>query len=771
MMSPNKRRMIVLDTSDEDEDSFKHRRSSLRVNLSYCTNLSDSGNGSLGKTEAENDERGMDRTQINRRLLSSKHRSNASNQVLSTADRSKCAENDDSEVSLKIKKEIQLKRLTINLEDISAKKQTLDANCKRSRDATFSEAKEVFDEPDELSDISAKEQALDTSCKRLKDAILSKTKEMFDKQDEFSVKTAMVLANQENSITNINNLNADKSTDQHFENRRSTICYQYTDIANNQQKEDEPPDIDSTPKHIEERRTSEKVVNRSKLTPKRLFAEEDGKEGCKIIEDVILSRPRFSLAPLKQIDQSSSPILSGSNRKLQLLRSRSKASLQNQSAIRSSTHSTAYSDHSINMGQPLTCSTFIEDNAKDERKTNSYDKASQQGSTNVSRPIQTMNTLVSMELTEIHSDPSRMKSVPSKNSRNSIVNTEKQKSVDKSVEQNKSISMSAQKFENTDSPFNKLTLQDSSKHRRHHSHIANNANVTGACINATVTFTQPVSIETTLATKTHDVSQAQEKNNQIKKLSKRQDILNLSDSNSIRSSLNVNTSLDVATESSKEKNVRRSNDCEIIVTDRCPKITNNNEKPIVSNNQRESTITNRTSLQVNTSVDSVCKTWREKNNCSNEQSPIESENNKYPDRSIVGNRNSSAAEDTEANDVDSLENISLIERLRNISTRVQVSHNNKLEISETGNKERTRDAGSNGATSAKSQSGNCASNNSRSSHSYVEGTPYPISRSILFKRQLRHKIQNSDNSTTSCSDDSNSVNNEENDGRAKSNDL
>lgn len=726
-MSPNKRRII---SSDEDEDSFRNRRSSLKVNLSYCTNLSDSGNGSLGKTQAENNERRMDKSQINKRLSSSKHRSNISNKASETTnERSKCAGNDVSKLSLQIKEGIQLKRLTINLEDINAK-----------------------------------EHVLATNCKHLKDAILNKTKEIFNKQDELSIKTAMVLANQEDcSVSNTHNLNTDKLTNQHFENKGSVICSRHNDTANNQQGEDEYPNIDATPKNGERRRNSENAVDRSKLTPKRLFTQKGKKQECRIIEDIVLDKP-FSLFPLKQVDQSDSPILSGSNRRLQLLRSRSKLFSQNQSKDYNNTHLTLYSDHSINIGQPVTCSTFIEDNAKDEEEGNksSDDKASQQGDIDVSQCTHTMNTLISMEMTKTHGgihSTGKHSSLPSRDSYNSNTNTKKKKCNNESVEKSKNI-MSVQRLENISSPLNKLALQNNSTL----SGIINNKNITAVCANTTVVPTQSAPIEEiTFTAETRDVLQAQQQNNQIKKQNKRRWTLSLSDSNSIRSSLNVNTSLDVVTETSKEKSVKKSGDCGIIVTDRHLEITTNNEKSVILDNQRQSINTNCTSLQVNTSMDSMCKTWRRHSDYRNKQFPIENKSNKSP------TDHSPAAEDTKANDIDSLENISLIERLRNISMRNQASLNDELKIPETGNKKRTEDVGSNNVISEKFQSTN---NNSRNSHSYVEGTPYPISRSVLFKRQLKYKTQNLDNnSTASCSNDSILANNEKNNSRAKSDDL
>ncbi|XP_011137888.1 putative uncharacterized protein DDB_G0286901 [Harpegnathos saltator] len=716
-MSPNKRRMIVSDESSED-DTFKHRRSSLRVNLSYFTNFTDSGNESLGRTEAENDEKRMDKSQIDRRSSRNKHLSNSHNKTLrATGKKGKYTENKDSKVSLQVKG-IQLKHLTINLEDISAK-----------------------------------EHVLDTNCKRLKDAILNKTKEIFDKQDELTVKTTKILANQENcSISNmIHNLNADKSTSQHSENKKSMICNQYIDIANKQRKENECLNIDATPKNGE-RRNSEKVVDRSKVTPKYLFAEKRKKQGCRIITDVIVDKP-FSLFPLKQVDQCGSPIISGSNRRLRLSRSRSKLFSQNQSENYNKTHLTAYSDHSINIGQPITSSTFIENNTKNEEGSH-HDEVNQQSNINISQPMHTINTLVSMNMTETHGGiqfREKYSSLSSGNSCNSIITTEKEEFNNKNMEQDKN-GISAQVLQNIDNSFNKLILQNSSTH----SDIANNSNAIDVCSKTRIISTQSASAEEmTFTTRTCDALQAQKQNNQIMKQNKKQCTLNLSDNNSIRSSLNVNTSLDAVIGNSKEKNIKELDDHGI--TDRCLKITINDKESIILDNQRESTNTNRTSLQVNTSIDSICDTWRRKNNHFNEQSLIENKKNKHPiDCASTDNRTSLIADNMQVNDVDSLENISLIERLRNITMWDKVPHNDKWKIPEMENKERT-DIKSSNVISAKFQSSDSANNNSRDSHSYVEGTPYPISRSVLFKMQLKHKTQNSNN-------------NEENNDRTNSND-
>ncbi|XP_029154849.1 putative uncharacterized protein DDB_G0282133 [Nylanderia fulva] len=667
-MSPNKRKILKSDISDDDDDdddddSFKRRRTSLRVNLSYSENLTDSGNGSLWKTEIDT-EKGTDTVRTNRRLLRGKRndtykknrQADFDNEEDSRVknDTSKLV-NKDTNISFHIKEGIQLKRLTVNLEDMN---------------------------------LTIKEKALETNCKRLKDAILNKTQEIFDRENEFSIKTAMILKDKRNHFAhdkhdaNIENKSVvilDAKPNHQSRNKAIMEHEKCTNIVSNQHRDNEYSNIVTTPTNGNQVESSKKAIDKSRLTQRRLFAEEDkqmeGQAKCKIIEDIIL-KDKFPLFSLRQTDQISSPILSGSNRRLTLRRTRSKILSQNQSEKHNTTFSTIQSD---DIGVPIICSTFNENMITEEKDKNSPNNEANSDA-DTSRATYTVNKVISMEMTEVHGGirmSQKYPSLQSTNSSNSIETNKKKESKGKSPEQNE--------------------------------------------------------------TKNHE-----------------RRTLFLSDSdNTNRSSLNVNTSLDAMTEADKEENVRKTNDYKANNSNQSFKVTKtNNKKSTALDNQFESSnITETSSMKMNTSVNSIGKIWQRRSN--HFQSLISDKNNEdtMKNHPSMDNQHLMAAENEEANDVDSLENISLIERLRNISTQNQVFHNNKSKVSET--KEKLRiDNRSNIKLPSSDRKNN-------SGDSYVEGTPYPISRSVLFRTLLRHKTQNLDNSVASCSNNLNSVDNKE----------
>ncbi|KYN43291.1 Microcephalin [Trachymyrmex septentrionalis] len=660
-MSFNKRKIFASDTSDED-DSFNHRRSSLRVNLSYSKNLTDSGNGSLWRTEIENDQRGVDTARTVKRLSRKKsmyeknHQSDFDNKDMRALnDTDKCAVDKNSDNSIQIKKKIQLKCLTINLEDISTK-----------------------------------ECYLETNCNRLKDAILSKTKQMFDKENELSVKITKVLGNKENGFTSsIYNSNmGNKTVMLDMTDLKETAAsehQQYTHNVNDQKREDQYSNIVTTPLNHDRRRSLEKSsIDKSRLIQRQLFVEEDkqieGQTKCRIIEDVVLKK-NFPLFSLRQATQSSSPILSGSNKKLSLIR-RSKLHSQNKIENLNNTFSTIHSVQNFDIETPIVCSTFIEDNATGDQEINS--------DVDASRATHTTTKVISMEMTEVHGGIHTSEKRISVQNRNSYINNYNENKEEKSKKESIERSKTGISSRLEDEFINKITESD--------------------------------------------VLQAHEHDSKAKCQNEKCNMMSLSNSNnSIRSSLNVNTSLDVVTETSKA-NVWKSSNHRTDNTNQNFEATNNKES-VVLNNQRESTNTNRTSLQMNTSVDSMRKIWRRRSDKSNKDHSMDME---Y-----------SSTGDKEINDIDSLENISLTERLRNISMRNEkISHKAKSKVFKMKDDKRR-------------------SSNSRDSYSYVEGTPYPISRSVLFKSQLKYKTQHLDD-TVICGSKLNTLENEEKGDETKS---
>lgn len=737
MMSPNKRKIFASDTSDED-DSFKRRRSSLRVNLSYCENLTDSGNGSLWKTEIET-EKGTDTVRANKRLSRSKRNDiyEKKNRQLDfdneeglrvKSDTSKLV-NKDTNISFHVKEGIQLKRLTVNLEDINIKERTLETN-----------------------------------CKRLKDAILNKTKEIFDRENELSVKTEMILKNEKNQfadgihdayIENKSIIILDAMTNHQPRNKAIIEHEKCTNIESNQQKDNQYSNIVTTPTNSSQLESSKKVIDKSRLTQRRLFAEE-GKQieeqaKCRIIEDIVL-KEKFPLFSLRQTDQNGSPILSGSHRRLGLLRTRSKIHSQNRPENTTFSIIPSQNDIGVDIGAPIICSTFNEDMRDEKENSSPYNEAN--NDTDTSRATQTTNKVISMEITGVHGGIRMSEKCPSLQNTNpntSIETSKKKESEGKSLEQDR-CAIQMQRTKNINSPVNKPTMQNNVAHfDLSCTNVANDQN--------TVVQTSSIK-EVAVVIKTCDIPQIHERGNETKNHNERC-TLSLSDSDdTIRSSLNVNTSLDAATEANKEENVRKTNDYRINDSNQGFKATKTNNKSIALDDQNESSnITETSSLKMNTSVNSMREIWHRRSN--HLQSLISNKNDTTENHLSINNQHLLAAENEEANDVDSLENISLIQRLRHISMQNQVSYNNKSRVFEMKEKVRM----DNESNDVKFPSSDRMSN---SENSYVEGTPYPISRSVLFRTQLRHKTQNLDNSVASCSNNLNSINNKENDAETES---
>lgn len=736
MMSPNKRKIFASDTSDDD-DSFKRRRSSLRVNLSYCENLTDSGNGSLWKTEIESEKgtrKERDVVPANRRLSRGKRNDTYENKNRQV-DNEEDLRNDhtsklvikDTNIFFHVKEGIQLKRLTVNLEDMNIKEKTLETN-----------------------------------CKRLKDAILNKTKEIFDSENELSIKTAMILKEKDRfakdkhdaNIENKSVIVLDAMTNHQPKNKAIMEHEKYTNIVSNQQIDNEYSNIVTTPTNGNQVENSKRAIDKSRLTQRRLFVEEDkqieGEAKCKIIEDIVL-KEKFLL--FRQTDQTSSPILSGSNRRLALRRTKSKILSQNQSEKHNISFSTIQSD---DIGVPIVCSTFNEDMMTEENDNNSpHNEVNSDIDT--SRVTHTMNKVMSMEMTEVHGGirmSEKCSSLQNTDSSNSIETGKKKESKGKSPEQDR-CTIQVQRTENVNSPVNKSTMQNNvARFNLSRINVANDQNTVAPMLTSSIK-------EMAIVIKKCDIPQIHDRDNETKNYNERRTV-DLSDSDDTnRSSLNVNTSLDAVTEADKEENVRKTNDYRINDNQSFKATKTNNKKSIALDNQYESSNSTETSsLKMNTSVNSISEIWQRRSNhlqslIADKNDEVTTENHSSMDNHLL------AAENEEANDVDSLENISLIKRLRSISTQNQVSHNNKSKVSETKEEVRMDNRSNNVKLSSSDRTNN-------SGYSYVEGTPYPISRSVLFRTLLRHKTQNLDNSVTSCSNHLNSMDNKDNNAATKS---
>ncbi|KAJ8679975.1 hypothetical protein QAD02_015762 [Eretmocerus hayati] len=161
--APKKKVVQDKDGQGEENNSFQNRRSSLRVNLSYTSNLSDSGNGSLKRTRHECDE-------------SASVKSSTRKNITVQATKKRKTRKDDVDQSL------QTPSSATNVTVIEAPPvSTVIRNTVNTEDNPITIMKE-------------KEQELNRSCRQLRNAIMSKTQALFDKENELAIKTSEVLA-------------------------------------------------------------------------------------------------------------------------------------------------------------------------------------------------------------------------------------------------------------------------------------------------------------------------------------------------------------------------------------------------------------------------------------------------------------------------------------------------------------------------------------------------------------------------------------------------
>lgn len=666
-----KRRMILSDTSDEEEDSFKHRRTSLRVNLSYA-NLTDSGNGSLWKTETENEE-------VPHKLQASKELSRRENKSTNhNCSQFECEEKDNHVASE---------------QDATSDKDKMSGLNDRVKEVQLKDLR-IY-----LEDISTKERDLETNCKRLKDAILSKTKEVFDNEHELSIKIAKVLRNEDNCC----DARANAENESVLELNKTT---------------EHAPNIVETPSNhhhntTKKRRSSSRDLDKSKLPHRQLF-DEDKQEGdqtkCRIIDNVILKNPPVNV--LRQSEQSGSPILSGSKR-LSLLRKRCK----DRTSKLNSTYSTICSVQS-GIGTPIVCSTFIEDNAIDEKKV--HKTVTNRPGSDTSPATQTINTVISMEMTKTYGDNRASEKYECLQNRDpdNCIEKEVEKCKETSSKRNKSASTQGLKDVSNSKSVVKHNVESSDSHDEDEASVREDTVISGE-----------KSVEEIAMMK--KACETRESNNKTKIESERRRTSRLSKSSeTIRSSLNVNTSLDAVADCDRDKNVNKSR-----------------RKLIILDDQRESASTVRTSLQVNTSTDFARRPSGGSNVLDKSSLPQDRYDPVEEDRSNANNQYSKVTENMKSNNVDFLENVSLFERLRNVSRRRQVFSCNQ---STNFGKQETNE----------SKNGKSQNNMRASGDSCVEATPYPISRSVLFKTMLKHKTETAENSTSSCSNDANLVDKE-----------
>lgn len=316
-MSPNKRKTIQMEY-DEDAD-FKHRRTSLAVNLSYA-NLTDSGHGSLRKTQIKNSVLSPNQIQPCNELSNEQdemqyfHKSSFTENTVHNA-----------KSLISCKEDKILKNVSVRIVDIRHMKKT------------------------------------DTKFEELKNAILNKTKEIFSQQDECAIKTSLILENQNNSINKVgpNQQIIDKVTSN-----------QAISISSEKNTDCDKLSIFSTPTNKSPK--LKKFLNSSKITKRKLFKDTNVEtvtgKNSNLENDMPLSSTIYT-------NCNSSPIITSSNRKHRI----SKLALKNISKIGTKSNTqedqenvsslSSLMDVSKSIGTPMFCSTF---NEKFNRENNPF---------------------------------------------------------------------------------------------------------------------------------------------------------------------------------------------------------------------------------------------------------------------------------------------------------------------------------------------------------------------------------------------------------------
>ncbi|KAG7205789.1 hypothetical protein KM043_007734 [Ampulex compressa] len=663
-MSPRKRRAQELNTFNES-NRFKPRRSSLRVNLSYASNATNSNNGSV-KT------RSMQKNAVRKRRSdtdqSSKERTLQENESISI--KSKLNRSFENRQNKQILTDNTLVYKGIYLKNISVV----------------------------IQDIGDKEQALNINCTRLKNAILNKTKQIFDRQNEFSMKTAAVLKAKDNSTKNKFNLQSIVST--------TAINGKFTCSATTENKVQEnyanaiPPEKHplQNKKNCKNVSTSnllkgEKAVDESKnkSTPlkEHFFSNTEATiEAAKKINNDT-ARNNFSPTRSVNINKINSPIITGSTKTLgALIRPSSRQSKlfsQHRNEILRTPNPTILEDVNVSLCVPICCSTMIEENMLE--KTN--DKKDAEDDPMPDR-ITSMNKITKA------SDTALLNNSKNRVSKDKDVQPNK---IDTSIMKISKSNSNAQASVSASRQTNDL-LKNNSKSVEYSdlNHHSGNACQT----NKSIYSNTPISMELTMIQK-HIL--LQETANTMQKCDKiqrsRQTMSDaVDDSRTIRSSLDVNTSIDMINDVNEddkqepEYNIKKNQVNDIM--------------PLIANEDiRESVNTVRTSLQMNTSLDALNMPSSTTDKNLNEQNDHENSQNK---------NSTQRSKKEDANDFDILERTSLIDRLNNVPT----VRNNKC-ISE--------------ASKERQHPGNSMTNTGN--ESYVQATPYPTDRSFL-KTYLKH---------------------------------
>ncbi|XP_047346302.1 uncharacterized protein PF3D7_1120600 isoform X1 [Vespa velutina] len=316
-MSSSKRKTININS--EEESSPKYRRSSLAVNLSYA-NLTDSGNGSLRKTQIKNNE--SDTIKCNNLIQS--------------------YDKDDKELKRKQKPEKNSFK-TSNINEIN-------------NTSSFKEDKLLRNVRVRIIDIKHIKKT-DTTCEKLKNAILNKTREIFNKQDECAIKTTLVLQNQNDKVL--------ITSSQNIIDQPRIATDEVTNIQNN--THNDKLSIFSTP--VNKTCNVNESTDKSKITKRRLFGNNDilNPQIVKTVtEENHKSTNNLEQLSSTNLNYKSSPIISGNHKRHRisklslknLSKTKTKCNLEEDLSQKTLSSLSTLNDDIESIGTPIFCSTY-----------------------------------------------------------------------------------------------------------------------------------------------------------------------------------------------------------------------------------------------------------------------------------------------------------------------------------------------------------------------------------------------------------------------------
>ncbi|OXU20026.1 hypothetical protein TSAR_010451 [Trichomalopsis sarcophagae] len=801
-MARSKRKKLVTRKESGDDDSFatlRARRSSMRVNLSFVSSLSDSG---LSK-----------RTTDESRETASEEPFVRNDGIVSTV--KKC----------KTKKIVHNESLT----SASDRNVTV-VNGDSHSPSTQTVTEQI--QSTSLNIITEKEQQLNRSCMQLKDAIMRKTQAFFDKENELAIKTSEVLASGyvRSPIHNIGELDEDfgkrspsirvnlKKNEQVVMSgdgkRRNPVQISSMFSQSSPTREqsvssditEDDQSIVSTPKKI--RTDSSSVGDNSsirnsqtmlRIPVARLFADNDPNNSLSEVNPVNRvshSSPMETDANAQEtsasaasnisrisndLNYSTSPILSQGNRRSRLSLSLKKKCQKNVSQAPSRLSTTTVNESFINKG-PLTCSSFIEipsnvnkinEETEESRTVNLAEKS------NSVKNCKTIDLEDNSKTIEIeNSTNTSCMEITAVSSKMPIIRRSIQQQAHKSQNtithsSSKNSSVSRQRLNSSTLIQNKesnkeVNALESVEHTNSNNMCQENC--------STITARTSLNVNTSLdriSSVDHIVQKENKTPNNLQEnavncenhTDKGSDpaAVQCQNTYSARSSMQVNTSLDSVKKSSNTSNKNLE--------------SSNKLQSRQSTNSIATTV--RSSMQVNTSLDSVRKSPSKKNSDFNKMLSMVQEtstNENQSTESVYTSKEQSSESDSD------LENVSLMERIRNISATKkngdpkipsnkastankskEIKDASSIIVNKSTNKTRKSAANKNtsyneaenennnssttrksvrlenNSSKRKSIGGQNISSNSNES-SVIEATPYPVSRSVLMKTMIKNSI-------------------------------